>query len=59
MSCSKGGHAPLVLNNYCDIAKPIYLAVEEIPAMTMETKRQILVHNKTWASLCTTPDKVK
>ena len=53
-SCSTIGHAPILVSDYCDIAKPILLSPEEIPLLTQETKRQILVHNKTWRTKCGT-----
>lgn len=41
-----------LVDGYCDIAKPILLAKKEIPILSQETKRQILVHNEIWARKC-------
>lgn len=41
-----------IVYNYCDLSQPIYLDKSEIPILTQETKRQILVHNRTWKEKC-------
>ena len=52
MSCSTTGPAPILVSDYCESAQPIYLAKEEIPVLTRETKSQILIHNKIWQRKC-------
>lgn len=47
-----------LVDTYCDIAKPILLDKSEIPLLTQETKRQILVHNKTYKQKCLTNSDV-
>lgn len=55
ISCSTPSVPPTKLvDGYCDIASPILLLKSEIPLLSLETKKQILVHNKTWKEKCST-----
>lgn len=46
-SCAKIGRAN---NSYCQIAKPIYIAPEDV--LTDTTAREVLEHNRTGKKIC-------
>lgn len=43
-----------IISDYCDSAFPILLLKSELPNLSQESKRQILVHNETWEKKCST-----
>lgn len=48
--CASVGPAIELGATECDWARPILVSREDV--LTMETARQILVHNEIWASIC-------
>ncbi|EGS1684623.1 hypothetical protein I8I24_001011 [Enterobacter cloacae] len=46
------GSVPVVVDTACDWVKPIYLTDHDIDVMDRQTKKDILVHNKTWQANC-------
>jgi hypothetical protein len=46
-ACAKNGH---VKNDYCFIARPIYLSNDDV--LTHETEIEILQHNEVWQHVC-------
>ncbi|AYE16607.1 hypothetical protein VSS87_03345 [Escherichia coli] len=51
-SCGSRGSAPAVVDTACDWVKPIYLTDHDIAVMDKQTKRDVLVHNKSWQANC-------
>ncbi|WP_253703780.1 hypothetical protein [Citrobacter sp. SX212] len=51
-SCGNRGSVPVVVDTACDWVKPIYLNDHDIDVMDKQTKRDILIHNKTWQANC-------
>lgn len=43
---------PIAVRDYCQIAKPIYLAKGEAVRLSNETSKAILLNNQTWVTLC-------
>jgi hypothetical protein len=46
-ACAKNGH---VKNDYCFIARPIYLSDDDL--VTKQTEIEILQHNEVWEHVC-------
>lgn len=40
------------VHDYCQLAKPIFLAKGEAQKLSDATDREILAHNETWAKVC-------
>lgn len=40
------------VHDYCQLAKPIYLAKGEAAKLSDATAREILLNNETWAKVC-------
>ena len=47
----------MVVDTACDWVKPIYLTDHDIDVLDRQTKKDILVHNKTWQVNCQRPTK--
>ncbi|AUT97511.1 hypothetical protein MC47_020390 [Citrobacter freundii] len=51
-SCVTRGSVPVVIDTACDWVKPIYLTDHDINVMSQQTKRELLVHNRSWRANC-------
>ncbi|HFS6855083.1 TPA: hypothetical protein ACH1JP_004327 [Klebsiella pneumoniae] len=51
-SCAKDLPAPVVVDTACNWVRVIYLTDHDIDALDMQTKRDILTHNKSWQANC-------
>lgn len=51
-SCVTRGSGPVVIDTACDWVKPIYLTDHDINVMSKQTKRELLVHNRSWRANC-------
>jgi len=45
----------VVVDTACDWVKPIYLTDHDIDVLDMQTKKDILAHNKAWQANCKQP----
>ena len=51
-SCAKSLPAPVVVDTACNWVRIIYLTDHDIDVLDMQTKRDILAHNKTVLVIC-------
>ncbi|MBZ7195462.1 hypothetical protein FMK61_01535 [Klebsiella oxytoca] len=51
-SCAKDLPAPVVVDTACSWVRIIYLTDHDIDALNMQTKRDILAHNKSIMANC-------
>ncbi|EPG6134613.1 hypothetical protein RFC82_004644 [Klebsiella pneumoniae] len=51
-SCAKDLPAPVVVDTACSWVRVIYLTDHDIDVLDMQTKRDILVHNKSVLANC-------
>lgn len=51
-SCAKSLPAPVVVDTACSWVRVIYLTDHDIDALDMQTKRDILAHNKAVQANC-------
>ncbi|STU18626.1 Uncharacterised protein [Klebsiella pneumoniae] len=51
-SCAKSLPAPVVVDTACSWVRIIYLTDHDIDVLDMQTKRDILAHNKAWQANC-------
>ncbi|EPN0280709.1 hypothetical protein [Enterobacter hormaechei] len=56
-SCAKTSPAPVVVDTGCLWSRIIYLTNHDIDVLDRQTKKDILVHNKTWQVNCQRPTK--
>nr|WP_287860058.1 hypothetical protein [Klebsiella sp.] len=54
-SCAKDLPAPVVVDTACSWVRIIYLTGHDIDALNMQTKRDILAHNKSVQANCPQP----
>nr|DAO90517.1 MAG TPA: hypothetical protein [Caudoviricetes sp.] len=54
-SCAKSLPAPVVVDTACSWVRIIYLTDHDIDALDMQTKRDILAHNKSVQANCPQP----
>ena len=54
-SCAKDLPAPVVVDTACSWVRIIYLTDHDIDALDMQTKRDILTHNKSVKANCLHP----
>ncbi len=55
VSCAKDLPAPVVVDTACSWVRIIYLTDHDIDALDMQTKRDILAHNKSVQANCPQP----
>lgn len=47
------------VHDSCDWVKPIYLTDHDIDVMDLQTKKDILAHNKAWQASCQNPKQAR